>query len=201
MSLKGDSVTWEEAQAFAAALTERLRQEGKLEAGWKFRLPTEAQWEYACRAGTTTAYFTGDGEKGLQRAGWYYGSSVDEPSRFAEWLETIPVFASWFKGKSGGESKPVGGRAENAFGLEDMHGNVWKWCEDWYGAYGGASVVDPRGPANGPDRVIRGGSWDSGADNCRSAYRSGVRPGYRWFAQGFRVCLVPGPAAEPLPRE
>ncbi|HUF60849.1 MAG TPA: formylglycine-generating enzyme family protein [Verrucomicrobiales bacterium] len=196
-----DSVSWDEAKAFAVALTERVRREGKLDAGWEFRLPNEAQWEYACRAGTSTAYYTGDREKALQRAGWYYGNSGDKPSRVEGWLHTMPLIAGWFKDKREGKTRPAGKKKENAFGLQDMHGNVWEWCEDWYGAYGAGSVVDPIGPPDGPDRVVRGGSWVNFADECRSAYRLGVRPGdrYRYWNLGFRVCLVPGPAAEPLP--
>ncbi len=196
-----ESVTWDEAQAFAAALTERLQQEGKLDPGCEFRLPTEAQWEYACRAGTTTAYFTGDGEKALQRAGWYSGNSGGKTSRFEEWLQTLPVIAGWFKGKSRGKTWPAGKKRENAFGLQDMHGNVWEWCEDWYGDYGAGSVVDPVGPQTGTYRVLRGGSWLYGADWCRSAYRFGYRPDDRWNYLGFRVCLVPGPAAEPVSKD
>ncbi len=200
-SLPVERVAWDEAAAFAAALTELLRQEGKLEAGWEFRLPSEAQWEYACRAGTTTAYFTGDGAGALRRAGWYDGNSGARTSRLGEWLRTLPVVAGWFGSKSGGESKPVGGKAANAFGLHDMHGNVWEWCEDWYGAYGAGKASDPLGPANGPSRVIRGGSWFDGADSCRSASRFGWWPGGRLRYLGFRVCLVPGAAAEPQPQE
>ncbi len=101
-----DSVTWDEAKAFAAALTERLRREEKVEAGWEFCLPSEAQWEYACRAGATTAYFTGDGEGALRREGWYAGNSGRKTSRLAAWLQSLPVIAGWFKGKSGAGASP-----------------------------------------------------------------------------------------------
>ncbi len=200
-SLPVDSVSWDEAKAFAVALTERVRREGKLDAGWEFRLPSEAQWEYACRAGTATAYFTGDGEKALQRAGWYAGNSGAKPSRVEGWLDTLPLITGWFKGKREGKTRPAGKKGENAFGLQDMHGNVWEWCEDGYGAYGAGSVVDPIGRQDGPDRVIRGGSWGNFAAGCRSAFRGRGWPGIRFGTEGFRVCLVPGPAAEPLPQE
>ncbi|HUF60638.1 MAG TPA: formylglycine-generating enzyme family protein [Verrucomicrobiales bacterium] len=194
-----DSVTWEEATAFAAACTERLQREGKLAAGWEFRLPSEAQWEYGCRAGTTAAYFSGDGEGALRRVGWYDGNSVRKPSRIAGLLQSLPVVGGWIpKGAPTGEPKPAGEKEANGFGLQDMHGNVWEWCEDWYGEYEEGSAVDPVGPSEGDHRVLRGGSWFLDADWCRSAYRAGGRPGYRFRNQGFRVCLVPGPAAEPL---
>ncbi|HUF64265.1 MAG TPA: formylglycine-generating enzyme family protein [Verrucomicrobiales bacterium] len=198
-SLPVDSVSWDEAKAFAVALTERVRREGKLDAGWEFRLPGEAQWEYACRAGTATAYFTGDGDEALQRAEWHAGNSGGKTSRVEGWLHTLPLIAGWFKGKREGKTRAAGKKKENAFGLQDMHGNVWEWCEDGYGAYGAGSVVDPISPPDGPFRVLRGGSWSDVADWCRSACRSWHWPGFRIGAQGFRVCLVPGPAAEPLP--
>ncbi|HUF61363.1 MAG TPA: formylglycine-generating enzyme family protein, partial [Verrucomicrobiales bacterium] len=200
-SLPVDNVTWDEAKAFAAALTERMRREGMLDPGWEFRLPTEAQWEYACRAGTRMAYHTGDGEEALHKAGWYSGNSERKPSRMGEWLRSIPVFEGWFPGNTGAKPWPAGKKEENAFGLQDMHGNVWEWCEDVHGEYGAGSVVDPIGPSTGSGRVLRGGSWNLVAAWCRSASRLGYGPGDRGDYRGFRVCLLPGPAAEPQPQE
>ena len=140
------------------------RQAGK--AG-KFVLPTEAQWEYACRAGSTTRYCFGDDEDRLGEYAWY-----DE--------------------NSGGKTHPVGEKKPNAWGLYDMHGNVWEWCADWYdgGYYAKSPADDPTGPATGSDRVIRGGGWDGPAGNCRSAYRrQPARPGLDDL--GFRVSRVP----------
>ncbi|MBN1654520.1 MAG: SUMF1/EgtB/PvdO family nonheme iron enzyme [Deltaproteobacteria bacterium] len=128
------------------------------------RLPSEAEWEYACRAGTRTRYYTGDSESDLDRAGWYDGNS-------------------------GRRLHSVGEKEPNKFGLYDMHGNVYEWCEDdWHDDYadapvdGSAWLEDPR--AGG--RVYRGGSWDLGAGNCRSAYRFFWFPGYRYYRLGFR---------------
>ncbi|HUF60684.1 MAG TPA: formylglycine-generating enzyme family protein [Verrucomicrobiales bacterium] len=195
-----ENVTWDEATEFAAALTGHLRKKGKLDRGWEFRLPTEAQWEYACRAGTTTVYCTGDGEAALQRASWYNGNSEGSASRLAEWFQSYPTVAGWFRRKSERKTWPVGRKTENAFGLQDMHGNVWEWCQDWYGDYAEGSVADPIGPRAGVVRVVRGGSWLSGAGDCRSASRSGDGPGHRGAGRGFRVCLVPEslPYGEPL---
>jgi formylglycine-generating enzyme required for sulfatase activity len=127
-----------------------------------YRLPTEAEWEYACRAGTTTAYHTGGGEADLARAGWY--------------------------GKNAGnETHPVGKKTPNAWGLYDMHGNVWEWCWDWYGEYGSGSRRDPQGATTGSSRVFRGGSLGIGAGGCRPAARSWSAPSYVYYSLGFRV--------------
>ncbi len=192
-NLPVESVSWDEAQAFAAALTVRLRLEGKLDPGWEFRLPTEAQWEYACRAGTVTAYFTGNREQDMGKAGWYAGNAGEGSSKFKEWLQSLPLIGSWYKGgsASGSEPKHVGGKAENAFGLQDMHGNVWEWCKDWYGPYPEEAVVDPMGPPAGDGRVARGGYWGLTAAGCRSALRGRCKPEYRGDDLGFRVAAVP----------
>lgn len=154
-----EQVSWTEATEFCRRLTARL--EGKALA----RLPTEAEWEYACRAGTTTEYNTGDGEAALARAGWYLANS-------------------------GKETHAVGRLAANAWGLSDMHGNVWEWVHDWKGDYPALPVIDPTGPRRGSHRVLRGGSWDLTSGLCRSAVRSWFVPAYRSFSWGFRVALV-----------
>jgi len=138
----------------------------------RFTLPTEAQWEYACRAGATTAFFFGDGAALLGEFAWFGGA--------------------------GGKTHPVGQKRPNAWGLYDMYGNVWEWCADWYGAdyYGQSPPNDPKGPATGSHRVGRGGCWGGPAAGCRSAYRYDDPPTFRYFALGFRVALVPAdPAA------
>jgi formylglycine-generating enzyme required for sulfatase activity len=157
-------VTWNEAMEFCKRLTEAEHRAGRLPEGYQYTLPTEAQWEYACRAGTTTRFNTGDSDSDLGRAGWYSANSEQS-------------------------TKHVGGKAPNAWGLYDMHGNVYEWCADWYGSYPGGSVTDPRGPNSGSSRVIRGGSWSDTARGCRSAGRGGWDPSYSLSIMGFRLAL------------
>ena len=131
-------------------------------------LPNEAEWEYACRAGSTTKYC--------------FGNSEEELGEYA-----------WYEKNSGGTTYPVGKKKPNAFGFFDMHGNVWEWCSDWYEEryYSSLSSVDPTGPSEGSRRVIRGGSWYNYARFCRSAYRLGCYPSYANFFIGFRVVRRP----------
>ena len=131
-----------------------------------YRLPTEAEWEYGCRAGTTTTYHSGDTEADLGRVTWYGANSKRVTHR-------------------------VGQKDPNAFGLYDMHGNVWQWCQDYYGKgyYGKSPVEDTLGPAQGVFRVLRGGSWDSGPVDCRSAFRCWIDPDIRDRYFGFRVVV------------
>jgi formylglycine-generating enzyme required for sulfatase activity len=150
-----EQVSWEDAQEF-------IRQLNVKEGGARYRLPTEAEWEYACRAGSTTAYSFGDDPRQLDAYGWY--------SR-----------------KSGGTPHPVGQLKPNAWGLYDMHGNVFEWVKDWYGEYTPEPVTDPQGPASGSRRVFRGGSWFDRASNCQSAYRIYAGPGDRRVDLGFRL--------------
>jgi formylglycine-generating enzyme required for sulfatase activity len=156
-----ESVSWEDAVEFCKKLSE-LPEEKK--AGRVYRLPTEAEWEYACRAGSKTAYSFGADSRSL---GDY----------------------AWFGGNSGQQTHPVGEKKANAWGLYDMHGNVWEWCSDWYGEYPKGTVSDPSGPNEGSDRVGRGGGWGNGAAGCRSADRNGGDPSNRGDDLGFRVAL------------
>jgi formylglycine-generating enzyme required for sulfatase activity len=134
-------------------------------AGRVYRLPTEAEWEYACRAGSNTAYCFGNDE------------------------ELLRDYA-WFADNSGGQTHPVGEKEPNAWGLYDMHGNVWEWCSDWDGEYTNHSVTDPLGPKVGLSRILRGGSWDDSAASCRSALRNSAAPTkYYSDVTGFRVVL------------
>ena len=155
-----EQVSWYDVQDFIAQLND-------LEGTDKYRLPTEAEWEYACRAGSTTAYCFGDDESQLTQYAWYRRNA----------------FAP---------THPVGQKLPNAWGLYDMPGNVWEWCADWYGSnyYSSSPGVDPQGPGSGSDRVMRGGSWLSGAGACRSAYRYWNVPDYRDSSFGFRLARI-----------
>jgi formylglycine-generating enzyme required for sulfatase activity len=156
-----EQVSWQDAMHFCASAEIKW---ARGEDEFQVLLPTEAQWEYACRAGTTTEYHTGDGEAALMRAGWYDGNSGDK-------------------------TQQVGQRKPNAWGLYDMHGNVWEWCMDWRGEYSKTSETDPTGPASGDGRVLRGGSWNYDAAFCRSAYRNWNDPTARSVSLGFRVVV------------
>jgi formylglycine-generating enzyme required for sulfatase activity/CxxC motif-containing protein (DUF1111 family)/subtilisin-like proprotein convertase family protein len=137
------------------------------------QLPTEAQWEYACRAGTTTAFhgFTG-----------YLSGTNDD---------TLVGNFAWYTSNAGSQTHAVGGKAANGLGLHDMGGNVWEWCSDWYGAYSAGAQTNPTGPATGTDRVRRGGAWYDGTDLVRSSNRDGFTPGYPVYGNGFRVARAP----------
>ena len=151
-----DSVSWEDCHAFIKILRKIDKK--------PYRLPTEAEWEYSCRAGTTAAYHFGD-DKGL--LGQY----------------------AWYAENAGGKTHPVGQKKPNAWGLHDMHGNVFQWCQDWIGAYPQKAVVDPQGPEKGDGRVLRGGSWGHAPNECRSASRPWNEPGNRSSDFGFRLCF------------
>jgi formylglycine-generating enzyme required for sulfatase activity len=155
-----ESVSWDEAAEFCRRLSD-LPEEKK--AGRVYRLPTEAEWEYACRAGTTTKYSFGNDEPLVDYG--CFGSNSDRKTHFV------------------GEKKP------NDWGLYDMHGNVWEWCSDWYGEYPKSAVIDPSGPNKGSSRVRRGGGWDDVGTDCRSANRLGNAPVIRTSFLGFRVAL------------
>ncbi len=158
-----EQVSWNNAMDFCKKLTERERLAGRLPEGYTFTLPTEAQWEYTCRAGTTEAY----------------AGSLDA--------------LGWYSGNSGNTAHPVAQKQANPWGLYDMHGSVWEWCLDWYGPYHAGSVTDPKGASSGTRRVVRGGSWNSQSSRSRSSVRDGWDPRQSGNNLGFRVSLIQTP--------
>ena len=152
-----ENVSWGDVQAFIQKLNKK---EGKA----VYRLPTEAEWEYACRAGSRGKYSFGDDDSELGRY-------------------------AWIEGNSGEKTHPVGQLRPNAWGLYDMHGNVWEWVQDWYGEeyYGSSPSTDPSGPSEGSGRVYRGGSWFFGAVLARAAFRSPALPVQHYDSLGFRL--------------
>jgi formylglycine-generating enzyme required for sulfatase activity len=153
-----ESVSWDDVQEFIRRLNSR-------EGGATYRLPTEAEWEYAARAGTTTR--------------WSFGDEASQLELYA-----------WYGENDGLQTHPVGQLQPNRWGIYDMHGNVWEWVQDWYGGYASSTAVDPAGPSSGSGRVIRGGGWSSTARFCRSAFRGHDAPGYRYGYLGFRLLRV-----------
>jgi formylglycine-generating enzyme required for sulfatase activity len=173
------SVTFSEAQAFCDQLTERARASGELPPGWTFGLPTEAQWEYACRAGSTTAFACGEALSHTQAC-------------FGKPYDGTPT------GVPGSASARVGTHRPNRWGLHDLHGNEWEWCRDWYhAALPGGLDPDLSGVQGLPNRdgtysrVRRGGAWVEGATFCRSAVRLRYEPDRRADHIGFRVVVLP----------
>jgi formylglycine-generating enzyme required for sulfatase activity len=150
-----EQVSWNDVHEFIKKLN-------TTEGTDKYRLPTEAQWEYAARAGMTTRFYSGDSDDDLSRAGWYNGNS-------------------------GLKTHPVAQKIPNAWGLYDMHGNVWEWVQDWKGDYPSGDIIDPAGSPSGSYRVRRGGSWSSVAASCRSANRDDGVPDFRPYHLGIRL--------------
>ncbi len=155
-----ENLSWEDCQKFI----EKLNQKGQ----GTFRLPTEAEWEYACRAGTSTEFYFGDNANEMDNYGWHFYNSNYQ-------------------------THPVKQKNPNAWGLYDMHGNVWEWCQDWYDAeyYKVSPPVDPPGPATGNYKVLRGGTCLRTPARCRSAFRSWNVPDLTMPDQGFRICRNP----------
>jgi formylglycine-generating enzyme required for sulfatase activity len=161
-----ENVNWFQAVEYCARLTEREQADGNLPLNYAYRLPTEAEWAYAARAGTTTRFSYGD-DPGYTQLRNY----------------------AWYSGNSGLRPHPVGEKLPNPWGLYDMHGNVFEWCSDWFDDLPGGFQIDPIGPNSGIDRIIRGGYWDSGPDFCRSALRVHYPPETNISYLGFRVAL------------
>jgi formylglycine-generating enzyme required for sulfatase activity len=161
-SLPVDTVSSDDAAEFCRKLSEKE--------GVRYRLPTEAEWEYACRAGTTTPFHTGA------------TINTDQAN-----FNGQSAYGNGKKGVFREESTPAGGLASNAWGLSDMHGNLWEWCSDWYGDVSAADATDPAGPATGEKRSVRGGCWITAPAVCRSAFRGSTEPRSWNFHFGFRV--------------
>ena len=157
-----ETVSWNEAMLFCKKLTEKERKAGRLPKGYIYTLPTEAQWEYACRAGTSTAFSFGD--------------------QILKSQANTSIYPSL------GRTVSVGTYPSNPWGFHDMHGNVWEWCLDWYGNYLSGRVIDPFCSVPSHARVIRGGSWNHVPSYCRSSYRW-FSPSIANNDLGFRVCL------------
>jgi sulfatase modifying factor 1 len=163
-NLPVETVSWDDCQEFI----KKLRKKDKK----PYRLPTEAEWEFACRAGTST------------------------PFHFSETISTYQAnyngdetYCNGKKGVYREKTTPVGNFSANAWGLHDMHGNLWQWCEDWYEDYPQKDVIDPTGPEEGEARMLRGGSWIDNPKHCRSAYRFSGVSGLRCCFCGFRLCF------------
>ena len=172
-------VSWNDATAFCAWLSQK---EGKV-----YELPTEAEWEYACRAGTKTRFWCGDTDASLE--GKVNIADTSLKGKVDSEATKTWTFVPWDDGYA--FTSPVGTFKPNPWGLYDMHGNVWQWCSDWYGPYPEGYIKDTKGKESGNRRVLRGGSWFFGPRGCRSAYRSGDVPAYRDYCFGFRVVLRP----------
>lgn len=175
-------VSWDDAMEFCDKLTEQEKAYGRIPEGYHYVLPTEAQWEYACRAGTTTSSFAGDIIMQGRTAGvldsisWYNGNSGIN-------------YIGKKLGNSGAGPRNAGEKKPNPWGLQDMPGNIWEWCFDWYGPYPGGKVTDPVGPGTGTARINRGGSWGSGANDSRSANRARNPQAEKSAYRGFRIAL------------
>jgi sulfatase modifying factor 1 len=167
-NLPVEMVSWHDAVAFCAKLTEQEYLAGRVPAGYAYRLPTEAEWEYAARGGNDSSDFIYAGSNNLDDVAWYRGNSGSKPH-------------------------PVGEKAPNGLGLYDMSGNVWEWCYDWYSGsfYDTCGYRNPVNLQQSWSRVGRGGGWADSARFCRSSNRSGIPPGYAGSHLGFRIALAP----------
>ena len=172
-----EKVSFYDAMAYCAVLTERERQSGRLPIGYEYRLPLEAEWEYACRAGTTNLFSFGD--------------STAEASQYA-----------WTAENSDGKPHPIGQKRPNPWGLHDMHGNVWEWCLDWFEPFPNADLQDPAGPPIGKFKVFHGGGWNNDIEYARSANRFMMSPTNGIHFVGFRVALskIIKPIAPAIPK-
>lgn len=159
-------VSWDDCQEFIKELNKLT--------GKTFRLPTEAEWEYAARGGSKSKGYKYSGSNDINSVAWYY-----EKHRAV----------AWYCDNSG--THPVGGKTPNELGLYDMTGNVWEWCQDMYGSYSDDAQTNPQGPSSGSYRVLRGGGWSGHARVCRVSYRGSYTPDYRRYDFGLRLAIAP----------
>ncbi|MDL1964998.1 MAG: formylglycine-generating enzyme family protein, partial [Deltaproteobacteria bacterium] len=160
-----ESVSFDDCQEF-------IRKLNKQENTNKYRLPTEAEWEYACRAGSKTAFTNGD----ITKKDFVHNANLNQ--------------VGWYSANSGRTTHPVSQKKPNNWGLYDMHGNVWEWCQDRYGRYPDQCITDPEGPSSGARRVFKGGSWLNDAAQCRSANRFRDIPSFKSRYLGFRLVMT-----------
>ena len=165
-----EQVYWYSAVAYCMQLTQNEQAAGRLPTNWVYRLPTEAEWEYACRAGTTNRFSYGDDPGYLNLTNY-----------------------AWYSANSGSITHDLAQKLPNPSGLFDMHGNVYEWCQDWYDVYTNSLAVDPQGPASGLEKVFRGGGWAYAPQFCRSAGRYNGDPTVSYSWVGFRVVAAPSP--------
>ena len=159
-----EQVSWNDCQEFIKKLNQLT--------GKTFRLPTDAEWEYAARGGSQSQGYKYAGSNTIGDVAWYYDNSYNKGSSHPDY-----------------GTHPVGQKHPNELGLYDMSGNVWEWCQDWYGDYSSGSQTNPNGPSSGSYRVGRGGGWDDNARFCRVSYRGGSTPALRFFNLGLRLAL------------
>jgi len=174
-----ENVSWNDAHDFIKKLN-------FMEDTTKYRLPTEAEWEYACRAGTETSFFSGDIKEVKEKKNKRKKDPLSKEDDTCIKDAALDV-AGWYCSDSQGISHAVASKKPNPWGIFDMHGNVAEFCEDWYGEYPAGPNVDPAGPGFGKGHVIRGGSWKSPPEGCRSSFRGGVWSGAKGAEYGFRV--------------
>lgn len=174
-----EKMSWAAAKSFCEKMTNREGKAGRLPNGWAYQLPTEAQWEYACRAGTKTSWSFGNTPKGISKHANFADKNSNMQGAQKEYDDGFEFTA------------PAGSFPANPWGFHEMHGNVFEWCSDWYGIHGPAVVSDPKGPMKGTERIFRGGCWALPTIFSRSARRDKNVPILESAFLGFRLCLSP----------